>query len=303
MADGGADLAIDAAAGADRANGDRAGAGDTTTTAAGDPCVPAGSGYAPESMPNDDRDQATHLALNTATPGCLQAETDVDFYQFTIPSDAQGGFVTISATNLGPMTIVGVKILSASTNGVLDSVASAKVGTSVYAWFPAAAGATFLVSVDYSFSDVVNLGPYTLTAAYQASVEPNEPNDDRAHATPIQSGTSASGMFFSGFVDDQTPRGGDDFFKVTLPVGMASVKLSGVAAELTATLAMYDATGALVTRKDAAAAGADVQLTQAIATAGVYYVDVTCDFAGPAMHGATLPTWATKPYALLVTSQ
>jgi hypothetical protein len=285
--------------GADGPSLDRPATGDAGV--AGDPCVPAGMGYAPEATPNDDPDHATPLALGAPFQGCIQSVDDVDYYQFTIPSDAQGGFVTISASNLGPQTIIGLVLSSASTNGTIRSIASARVGAGFSFWFVAAAGASFRLRVDHDFADIVNLGPYTLTAAYMPVVEPNEPNGDLAHATPIQVGSSVQGMFFSGFIDDQHASSEDDYFKVTLPVGTASASLSNVAVELTATVQIYDGSGFKVGGKTAASPGADVLVTWPVAGPGDYYVDVTCDFYAPSM--TVLPSWATQPYRLVVTSQ
>ena len=54
----------------------------------------------------------------------------------------------------------------------------------------------------------------------------NEPNDTRKTATPISVGAPVTGYFFSGYQSATVKLPWDDWFKVTLPDGMAVFHLS-----------------------------------------------------------------------------
>jgi hypothetical protein len=278
-----------------------------------DPCVPVDGGFAPEPIPsaspslNDDRDHSTSLPLETSYSACLQTGADVDFYDFTVPAGGQGGFVVVSLSNVSAQ--IWATISSAATNATVLDFANPNPGANAYAWFAAAAGAEFRVAVFGQFKDGRSVGAYTITARYTPAVEPNEPNEDRAHATPLALGTTVSGLFFLGLEDDTVLTDPSDWFKVTLPVGSVTASLTNVPPNLRAQLRLYDATGAQLGESVATTFGADVTLTQPIGTAGTYYVRVNQGFgdlnanAIKAANSRTLPPSAAQPYSLTVTAQ
>jgi hypothetical protein len=270
-----------------------------------DPCVPAGDGgLAPEQVMNDDRDHATPLPLNTSLVACLQTGTDLDYYDFTVPNIGQGGFVTVSLSNVGASTQVWADLSSAATNGTMWTIQNPNAGASAYGWFAAAAGAEFHVMVYGYFKDARSIGPYTITATYLAQPVPALP--DRAHAATLALATPASGVFFRGYQDDTVLTDHLDWYKLTLPMGNMTATVTNVAMEVRGWLILYDATGMQITDFSQSTAGGDVVLMHAIPTAGTYYVSVGPRFPGDllpkAANNRTLPSWSTQPYTLQVTS-
>src|SRR5579859_4084996 len=206
----------------------------------GDPC-----NGGTETTPNEDRDHATPYPLNSQYQACLQSDTDVDFYQFTIPTTpAQGGYVKVSITDVGPDGNVSVHAFAAHDNGEFDSASNSTGGGSVFLWFGGKAGATFRLQVT-KYLGVTKPTPYKLLAQYYGISDVNEPNDDNAHATPIMVGKAVNGYFFAGLEDstDPAPAAWEDRFKVTLPAGDVTVALTNIASDMTGQVKLYNPLG------------------------------------------------------------
>jgi hypothetical protein len=269
----------------------------------GDPCVPGDGGYAPEVVSNDDRNSATPLPFMTTLVGCLQVATDVDYYQFTTPPAVQGGFVMVTVGDVGSTNQVYATLYSASTNGSLGAAQSSGNGASANFWFAAKGESSFRIGVTSNYS---HIGPYTITATWQEAVEPGEPNNDRAHAVPMQVGTPVQGLFFSGYADDTVLTDQSDYFKVTLPTGMSSLKLTNVASDMRGDLKLLDTNGVQLSDTGSSTYGADLVVTPNITTAGDYYIVIASAYSGlsspKGFTTKTLPMWATQPYTLTVTT-
>jgi hypothetical protein len=279
-------------------------------TVIGDPCgAPADAGYyGPESVPNNDREHATVLSVGVGYAACIQTPTDVDWYTVTVPSTGQGGYLTIGLTAVAQTASLRTDLYSASTNGLIQTNDGSNAGSSVYTWLAAAAGAPFNVAVSGLYGDSRAVGAYTFTASFQPAVEPTEPNNDRAHATPLALGTPIQGLFFRGYVDDMTFTDPSDYYKITLPApGMLSATVTGISASLRGAVALYDSAGGSLATADSAneTFGADAQIMYSATTSGTYYVLVTEPHLGDVPlvgEGRTLPDIATQPYTLTVTS-
>jgi Bacterial pre-peptidase C-terminal domain len=277
----------------------------------GDPCgAPADAGgYLPESVPNNDRQHATTLSVAAGYGACIQTGTDVDWYTITTPSIGQGGYLTIAVTAVAQNALLRSDLYSASTNGLIYTTNSPNPGSSIYTWIAAAPGAPFNFAVYGFYMDSRAVGAYTITVAFQAAVEPNEPNNDRAHATPVTLGTPIQGLYFRGYVDDATITDPSDYYKVTLPAaGIVTAAVTNISASVRGGVTLFDASGGQLATAISAngTAGADAVLTYSAPAAGSYYVYVGEPFIGdiPLVgSGRTLPDVATHPYTLTVTSQ
>jgi hypothetical protein len=263
---------------------------------AGDPCG------TDETKPNDDRDHPTAYALGTDFHACLQKKDDVDYYSFDAPAaPAQGGYFIVSATEVGTNGNVRITPQAVVDNGDITSPYGSN-GESVFAWFNAKSGASFHVKVT-AFTGSDTPVPYTLRVVYKGVPDANEPNDTRATATPMIAGTPIHGYEFAGFENSTNPPDAawQDWFKVTLGAGTATVTLSDVGADVNGDVTLYDTNGSLVAREYATELGASVVVTKAV-TAGDYYVKVN-PFTDPANHGttSTVPAYLSQPYTLTAT--
>ncbi|HEX3596076.1 MAG TPA: PPC domain-containing protein [Polyangiaceae bacterium] len=275
-----------------------AGPGSGTDAGPGDPC---GSD---ETKPNDDREHPTPYTLGTDFHGCLQNGTDVDFYSFTAPTTpAQGGYFIISATEVGSDGSVMLTSQAVADNGEISSPYGG-LGASVFAWYNAKAGASFRVKVSY-FSAPDKPTPYTLKVVYHGVNDVNEPNDTRATATPMTAGTPIHGYEFAGFENSSAPitSSWEDWFKVTLPAGSATITLSDLASDVNGYVTLYDANGVSLSSAYEGDQGASVVVTQTV-TAGTYYVKIN-PFDLPYSQGntSTVPAYLSQPYTLTASVQ
>jgi hypothetical protein len=273
-----------------------AGAGDGSS---GDSCD------GPEANPNDDRDHATPYALGVATKACLQSVTDLDFYEFTLPSTpVQGGFVKIQITEVGTAGNIQATFFAVHDNGEFSSIYNGTVGGSAFGYFAGKAGATFRIRVGrYTTVDMPT--PYTLTATFTGVNDVNEPNDDNPHATPLTIGTPISGYLFAGHEDSTppAPAAWDDRFKVTLPEGEMTFTV-GVPPDIAGQIIIYNALGAEVDAQQDGTQGATLVLKHTVTTdeAGVWYAAVH-PYGSATLEGtgSTTPGFYSTPNTLTVT--
>lgn len=306
-ADGGADTGTGGAAGSSDGGPDgSAGAGGTGTSDAGTSDGASGDSCAgPEITPNDDRDHATPYALGVATKACLQSQTDVDFYEFTLPSTpVQGGYVKIQVTDVGTTGTVRFTAYAVHDNGEFMSANNATAGGSVFGYFAGKAGAKFRIKVE-PYLSVSAPAAYTLSATFTGVDDTNEPNDDNAHATPITIGTPVSGYLFAGYEDHSAPADAawDDRFKITLPQGEMTFTLT-VPPDIDGEIVLYNSLGSQIDSESDPTLGSTVVLKHTLTSdeAGVCYVAVH-----PYIHtvldgtGSTTPGFWSTPYTLTVT--
>lgn len=276
----------------------------------GDPCGPPGDAgtYGPESVANNDRGHATQLAVGEQYGACIQTPTDVDWYTFTAPSVGQGGYLTVALTNVDQTTVLKADLYAASTNGLIYTNTAPNLGSSLYTWIAVTPGVPLNFAVYGQFMDSRAVGAYTISTSFQAAVEPTEPNNSRAQATPVTLGTPVQGLFFRGYIDDVTMSDPSDYYKVTLATaGSVAASVTDISSNLRGDLVLYDSSGGqLMTATSASNSfGADADLTYSVSTAGTYYLLVTEEFPGEVPlvgSGRTLPDIATHPYTLTVTS-
>jgi hypothetical protein len=262
---------------------------------------------AAEANPNDDRDHATAYPLGVPMKACLQSSTDVDFYQFTLPSTpVQGGYVKIQLTDVAVTANVEATIFAVHDNGEINAASNGTSGGSVFLYFAGKAGASFRLRVQ-QYTHVDSPSAYTLTATFSGVNDVNEPNDLNAQATPITLATPATGYFFGGHEDSTPPAEStwDDRFKVTLPEGEFTFALTNVAADINSEIILYDANGSVVDSESDGTKGSSVVLKHSVTSnqAGVFYVAVHpyTEFTLSGT-GSTTPVFWTQPYTLTVTT-
>ena len=266
-------------------------------------------GLAGEPEPNDSRDAPTPLAAGSAVLGCVAGATEQDWYDFVAPPDPAGGYLQLRLDQVGTGT-VNVQLYTASDNALVLDTYAANDGASLSVYLAAAPGQRYLAKVFSAFS-VSRPFSYRLTPTWTAVVDAQEPNDTRADARPLALGATAQGTLFAPFVKGATPEDAsyNDWFKVNLAAGAATVRLSNVPTTLTGFVGVYDASATEVKSAYGSNEGAGVTLTLDAAdvpTAGEYFVVVRKVFvlpaAGhPAGSGAVVPDHFTRAYALQMT--
>ena len=115
-------------------------------------------------------------------------------------------------------------------------------------------------------------------------------------------GKAVSGYLFAGYESSTAipDAAWEDWFKVTLPAGTASIKLTDLASDIAGQVTLYDTNGSQVASKYEGTHGASVVMSESV-TAGDYYVKVS-PFAGHDVEGSgsTVPAYLSQPYTLTV---
>lgn len=278
--------------------------GSTTDGGAAHPC-----GLADEPEPNETRDGAAPLQLGGSITGCLAADEDQDWFQFTAPSaDLSGGYVTFHFGDVGNGT-VSATLYTASDNGQVLSAYAANEGANLDLWLAVAPGQQYRVKIENKFL-FKGAYKYTLTTTYTKIDDPFEPNDRKEEAKPLTLGTTVDAFVFSGHKIYSTPTDDDhaDWYSMTLAGGQqVTIELANVPSNLTGRIAIIDSAGNELAYKYGSNAGANATLTRAAGqvTGGTYYVKVSKMFvfagADPSGEGTSLPDHFTRKYHLTVT--
>ncbi len=232
------------AAGAARARAGSAGSAGTTgsggSAGGGQTIVLPCDGVEP--TVNDTHAQATPLAINDTVQGCVEAAADHDFYQVTVPADAAGGTLKIAITEVGAFR-GDATLYSSSDFAELKSSTGGTNAQSLFFYVATTPGASYqLEMAAWSPASTMPASRYTVRATYTALPDPTEPNDTRFDAKTITVGTPVQGYLFAGYASADEGSF-DDYYKVTLAAGSATVNLDIVPSNLASQIWLYDPNG------------------------------------------------------------
>lgn len=255
--------------------------------------------------PNDTREQSTAIDLDHSYAGCVSANdgTDLlDFYELTAPMDAAGGYVEVTVSGVGTQGLAELIVTSSTDNDVLFDAYTTVNGASVKGWLTVAPGAKYRVRV----SRFAGAGPrfaYSLDAKYTKISDTFEPNNGKADAKPISLNMPIQAS--AAAVSPSTALAGadaEDWFKVTLAAGNATVKLSNSPSDHLCDVELIDDSGQRVGENYTTTNGANCQIDATALVGGTYYVNAHT-FAGVpvrAAPNAAPPALITAQYTLVV---
>jgi hypothetical protein len=274
-----------------------------STVDAGQTLGPCGLSSNPE--PNDTRDTASTVPLNTDATFCLGVG-DVDFVSFTTPAgDLGGGTVQLQFSQVATTLSIDVEVTSASDNGPVTADYNTTDGANLTVWFSAKPGTTFRANIKNFAGDVSAASRYNLNVVYTAVSDTFEPNDTRDTAKPLTLGAAANAFFVGGY-STGTPPGAayDDWYSVPLVAGRAvRVQLSNVATTWRPYVEVYAPDNSEFDSKYVTTDGQSIDQTSAdlVTVAGMYKVRVY-SFAGypPADGKGALADHLTRPYSITV---
>ncbi len=279
--------------------------GSSSAADAGDGRTTTGGGGCDFGEPNDTREQAKAIDVNTSYKGlCVSNPTgpdELDFFVFTAPaSDNAGGFVEVTVSNVQNQGIAEIIVTSVEDNGVIFDSYTTDAGANVTGWLTVTPGAKYRIQVN-RFGGKGDRFAYDLVAKYTAIVDTFEPNDtkEQAKAIEVKKPISASAAVSSAKTD-ATEDDDADFYKVTLGAGAASVKMTQVPADYMCDVELIDAAGERVGEKYQTDKGADCVLDVVDLAGGSYFVKVhtfggVSDRGGP---GAEVPAYVRQQYSL-----
>jgi len=250
---------------------------------------------------NDTHAQATPLAIGDTVQGCVEAAADHDFYQVTVPSDAAGGILKVAITEVGAFR-ADATLYSSSDFAELKNSTGGTDAQSVFFYVATTPGASYqLEMAAWSPASTLPASRYTVRATYTALPDPTEPNDTRFDAKTITVGTPVQAYLFAGYASAQAGSF-DDYYKVTLAAGSATVNLDIVPQNLEAQIWLYDPNGVHLKTASTSTPGGGLTVTSAV-TAGDHYVRVGLWTGVNTQVGATMavPDNFTRPYRFTVT--
>jgi hypothetical protein len=288
--DAGSDLTLDADASTDQTSVDG-------TDIKVDPCRAA--------RVNVDQAHAESYQLGTTIQGCSPSRTGA-FHQFTTPAGSTGGSVVVTVISTAafsdPLTVVAFR--GGDTIKLL-SVDAAFASAPINLWFTAAPSTRYDLQVMDQFRAGQNAPTYSLTASFAPVEDSFEPNESKAAASRLTVGQPVQALMFAGASRNRQITEWWDFYTLEAKDGPTTVTLTGVPAELTLSVYLYDS-GMLVNNirgfGESPAPGGDISFTTQPLTAGTHFLQVEpSPFApyacGP---GTTLPSYTTQRYTLTV---
>jgi len=254
-----------------------------------------------EPTANDTHAQATPLVIGDTVQGCVEAAADHDFYQLTVPADAAGGILKIAITEVGAFR-GDATLYSSSDFAELKSSTAGTNAQSLFFYVATTPGASYqLEMAAWSPPSTLPASRYTVRATYTALPDPTEPNDTRFDAKTITVGTPVMGYLFAGYASANVASF-DDYYKVTLAAGSATVNLDIVPSNLSTQIWLYDPTGEMLKSDSTSTLGSGLTITSPV-TAGDHWVRVSLWNGVSTQVGNTMavPDNFTRPYRFTVT--
>lgn len=254
-------------------------------------------------LSNHTRETASPIMLGTAYSACL-AENDKNFYSFTAPADAEGGYVVADITNVSVAGFVSGHFFTTSDNGEILNAQPANAGAALKLYVAVASGVTYTFLADHYAG-----GPaftYDMKLTYTKNVDPSAGAKTKATAAQLVLGTASSGLFMAGYKAATIPDADyERYFKIDLSAGPATVKLENVASDVLSQFQVIDSANTIVATVTASNAGANPPSTPpvTIPAIGTYYI-VPGLYAGGRLKAAgqgAVPDSFTHKYTVTVT--
>jgi hypothetical protein len=249
--------------------------------------------------PNDTRDQAFPITLGTAYSGCL-SDTDKDFYTFTAPADAEGGYVVADITNVTGW--VTGRFMTTSDNAEVYADQPANAGASLKLYMAVAPGVKYDFEVEHYVGN--DAFAYDMKLTYTKNADPSAAAKTKATAAQLTLGTASPGLFAAGFKTAAIPAADyERYFKVDLAAGPATVKLLNVPSDVWAQYKVIDSANAEVVTTQSANQGASIPAGVVnVPAAGTYYIVPGLYVGAPKAAGqGAVPDSFTKQYTVTVT--
>lgn len=244
----------------------------------------------------DDNDTRAKALLLTSTATLCLAGEDTDFLELRTPNDGRAHVVSLELEQ-EVETRVQLAAFAAADNSELGTFSFAK-GVTRAVYLTLGPGTKTYLQLSPYFGE----GLVHVTASFAAEKDANEPNNERSMATELALGTDMDAQLLVPYTaaDDQLP---DDWYKVELPVGTATLNISNVPENLRFSVTVFNATGTQVSSATTANAGAAlVNHTILAPTAGEYFIQIADYFSaelGPFITAAK-PKHLTETYTLRV---
>lgn len=252
--------------------------------------------------PNQTRDNPFAIATGTYRGICLEQGSDdfLDWYQYTSPADAAGGYVTVDLGNVQG-TDTNIYVFDAETNEQFSSHNASK-GESLKIWFAARPSHKYNIVVGHYVENT--LGTYDMTIGYTKVDDAFEPNQTREQAAAVPASGTLDAFYTS------TPGAGEtnsqvDWYKVDFAGGYLDVAVSNVPTNGDGSMVLYDSSFVEVPSKNTGGGdGANFKNVSFDAVAaGTYYIKLDRYVKAVPFEGSGAPAdHLTRKYKLTVSA-
>ena len=183
--------------------------------------------------PNDALAAATGLGWNQTLAANILPLGDADFYKVDA---ARQGQLTVSFPASPAAIDMAFRVLDATGKEVRGWQASPEAGKPYSAWIDIKSPGTYVIEVRDSYNNARDAVPYEMFVSLDPTLDPAEPNDEIASATPLSFDKSLSASIL--------PMGDADFYKVDAArQGQLTVSFPASPAAIDMAFRVLDATG------------------------------------------------------------
>jgi hypothetical protein len=183
-----------------------------------------------EIEPNNSLPRANRIALDATVNGDVAADGDVDAFRFVAPPKPRD-VLEISVLNRSTTLAPTLRVYDSDQRFVLWNKDASRPGANATQFFSPEGPATYYVEV---WGQNRTAGAYSIRVRALKAYDAYEPNDDIAHPTEIQPGTTLE----AGIMDARDT----DFYRFTSPrTGTATVTIENRSATLVPAVTVYGA--------------------------------------------------------------
>ena len=268
----------------------------TTTVDGGSEAGPIVGSGCDFGEPNDIREQAKAIDLNASYTSLCVSNPDhadeLDFFEITAPaSDLAGGVVEVLLSNVKSGGLAEIIVTSVADNGVIFDAYTTDAGANVSGWLSVSPGAKYRIRVS-RFGGAGDRFAYDLSTKYTAIKDAFEPNNKKedAKSISVNAPIEASAAAHSAKAELE-PGDDDDWYKVTLAAGVATIKMTNNGSDHLCDMQLLDAAGQKVDERYTTTPGADCVMDARELKGGSYFLRLNT-FGGHPIRGE-----ANKPVA------
>lgn len=218
-----------------------------------------------ESEPNDDLFHANIMPLNKGVLGAIDPASDVDTFQFETGGKSRD-WIDITLENRSTSLVPSMRILQANKEELIGWNAAGTNGANHELHFVATPATRYFFQMGSHYNQ--STGAYVLTVKPRLAFDSYEPDDDIAHAAPIQAGSPVKANIMDG--------GDADFYKFESgAAGDMTVTIENTSTTLAPAVRVLDESRSDITGWQANAnPGGHLKFTFKAAAKGTYYAQV-----------------------------
>lgn len=295
--------------------GSEAVGGDTSSAGSGTSTEGGASGYPPaeyeeepgavETVANDFREdaipvtEAVNIYLSEKRNAGLAYDQDSDWFSFSTPDDGHSHIITVRMQQEANLHM-RVSVQAAADGSSMGSQ-ELQQGTLRYVYVTAGPNSTTL----FRFSNIITAGSKGMAfITFEDTVEndDHEPNNDKTSASPIQLGTSVSGLLLSPFVSE-IDQPNQDWYALDLALGTTTVTLSAAPTDGRLAIDILRPNEGQAKQLISPAIGSTGAWPFTVTTAGTHYISIRPSASGSdvaCFEYLTQPNYMTQQYSFTV---